>query len=237
MEKFKNNLKFMGKVLKDVPAILFALVAMTLFIMNVLAGKSLALNVSFLALDAGIIVSWLVYLILDIVTKRFGPKHANVLSVVSVLISVFFCLILFLASLIPGTWWRAVGVENSAAINSAINKTLGGTWYVLLMSSICFVLSAFVNNYTNHLVGKILFGKLSDKAEYYLRSGISTLISQFIDNFIFAITVGHFFFGWTVLQCLTCSLCGMAVELIVQLVFSPIGYRIYLKTFSKGESL
>ena len=95
MEKFKNNLKFMGKVLKDVPAILFALVAMTLFIMNVLAGKSLALNVSFLALDAGIIVSWLVYLILDIVTKRFGPKHANVLSVVSVLISVFFCLILF----------------------------------------------------------------------------------------------------------------------------------------------
>ena len=51
------------------------------------------------------------------------------------------------------------------------------------------------------------------------------------EAFVFAITVGHFFFGWTSLQCLTCSLLGMAAELIVQLIFSPIGYRIYLKTF------
>ncbi len=236
MEKLKNYIKFTGKVLKDVPAIFFALVSMTLFVMNILAGKSISLNVEYLALDTGILASWIVYLILDIVTKRYGPKHANVLSITSVVISVFFCLILYLASVIPGIWHTAHGVANSQTINQAINKTLGGTWYVLLVSAVCFVLSAFVNNYTNHLVGKLFVGKLSDKADYYLRSSVSTLLSQFIDNFVFAITVGHFFFDWTIIQCITCSLLGMCAELIVQLVFSPIGYRIYLKTFKK-ESL
>ena len=94
MEKFKNNIKCAGKVLKDVPAIFFALVSMTLFVMNLLAGKSISLNVEYLALDTGILASWIVYLILDIVTKRYGPKYANVLSITSVVISVFFCLIL-----------------------------------------------------------------------------------------------------------------------------------------------
>ena len=236
MEKFKNYLKFTGKVLKDVPAILVALIAMTLFVMNILAHKSISLNVDFLALDAGILVSWIVYLSLDIVTKRYGPEHANALSVVSVLISVFFCLIFYLASLIPGIWEQAHGNENAALINSALNKTIGGTWYVLLMSCVCFVVSAFVNNYTNFLVGKLTAGKLSDKAEYYLRSAASTFISQFIDNFVFAITVGHFFFDWTITQCVTCSLLGMVAELIVQLLFSPIGYRIYLKTCKGGTN-
>ena len=38
--------------------------------------------------------------------------------------------------------------------------------------------------------------------------------------------VSRVFFGWTLMQCLTCSLFGMMVELICEGVMSLFGYRI-----------
>jgi hypothetical protein len=36
-------------------------------------------------------------------------------------------------------------------------------------------------------------------------------------------------FHWTVLQCATCALTGALAELIMEIAFSPIGYRIVKK--------
>ena len=75
-------------------------------------------------------------------------------------------------------------------------------------------------------------GKLAFAARTY----ISTFVGQFLDNFIFSIIVFVFFapvfwngFHWTVLQCSTCALTGALAELIMEVVFSPIGYRITQK--------
>ena len=69
-----------------------------------------------------------------------------------------------------------------------------------------------------------------------MRTYISTFIGQFLDNFIFSVIVFVFFapifwdgFSWTVLQCTTCALTGALAELLMQVVFSPIGYRITKK--------
>ena len=63
-----------------------------------------------------------------------------------------------------------------------------------------------------------------------------TFIGQFLDNFIFSILVFTVFapifwdgFSWTVLQCTTCALTGAVAELILEILFSPIGYRITKK--------
>ena len=61
---------------------------------------------------------------------------------------------------------------------------------------------------------------------FALRSYVSTFIGQFADNLIFALIVSKLFFGWTLLQCFTCALTGAAAELLFEVVFSPLGYRI-----------
>ena len=109
-------------------------------------------------------------------------------------------------------------------INYAINHTFGGIWYVLLGSSIAFLVSAVVNNFSNWMIGKLF--KKDNFLSYAIRTYVSTALGQFIDNMIFALLVSHFFFGWTVIQCITCAITGMVVELICEIIFSPIGYHI-----------
>ena len=46
---------------------------------------------------------------------------------------------------------------------------------------------------------------------------------------LFALIVSKIFFGWTMLQCVMCSLFGAIMELLFEIVFSPIGYRISKK--------
>ena len=59
-----------------------------------------------------------------------------------------------------------------------------------------------------------------------MRTYISTAIGQFVDNLVFALIVSHTFFGWSLLQCITCAITGAIVELLLEVIFSPVGYRV-----------
>ena len=63
-------------------------------------------------------------------------------------------------------------------------------------------------------------------ASFALRSYVSTMIAQFVDNFVFALIVSHVFFGWSMTQVVVCSLTGCIIELLCEVVFSPIGYKV-----------
>ena len=43
---------------------------------------------------------------------------------------------------------------------------------------------------------------------------------------MFALLVSRVFFGWTTVQCLTCALTGAVLELALEVLFSPVGYRV-----------
>jgi hypothetical protein len=101
---------------------------------------------------------------------------------------------------------------------------IGGSWYVVLGSSTAMVVAAITNSFINYTVAKHLKNKsFSDFAK---RSFISTGIAQFVDNLVFASIVSYHFFGWTLAQVLICSLTGAVAELLCEVVFSPIGYRV-----------
>ena len=232
---FKRISRGLGETLSIVPTIFVVLITMALFVMNILANKSLETNVEFIAVDAGILISWIVFLFLDLTTKIYGVKHANRISILSICISTFFCIIMLIASVIPGIWKDAFDQTSKDIINDAINSTIGGTWYVVLISAIAFVIASLVNNYINHIIGRLVKDKVKERTEYCMRSFISTTIAQFIDNFFFAFFVGHFFFEWKIIECLSCSLIGMLIELVVQIFFTPIGYRILTKINNKHK--
>ncbi len=233
-EKIKDFLCETKLLIEAVPPLIFTAFVLSLFAMNLLANKSISLEVDWLALDAGIIVSWVAFLCMDVLTKHFGPKAATKLSIIAIAINLFACLILFIASIIPGIWGAFYDYGEINDINNALNGTFGGTWYVLLGSTVAFIGSAIVNNFTNWGIGKAFRRNPNGFSAFILRAYISTAIGQFVDNIIFALLVSHFFFSWTIIQCFTCAITGMFVELLVEIVFSPLGYKV-CKSMHKNE--
>ncbi len=227
------------EMLKTVPPLLLTLTVLAVVGMNLLANKSIDTGLSWLALDCGIVLSWMAFLTMDILTHCYGPRAATLFSVFALALNLLMAGIFFAASRIPGVWGESFVEGSEAVINTALDNTFGGTWFILLGSSTAFIVSAFVNNFLNYGIGKLLktqegFGRFA------LRSYVSTFIGQFTDNLVFALLVSRIFFGWTMLQCLTCAVTGAIAELVFEVVFSPLGYRIAKRikarqTEPKGE--
>lgn len=225
-ERIKKEWHEFGVLLKSVPTLVVVLFVLSVFSMNLLANKSISIPWEWLALDCGIIVSWFAFFTMDILTKRFGPKAATEITVLAIVVNLFFCLLLFLGSLIPGMWGEAYVEGSEDLINGALNRTFGGTWYVVFGSTAAFLVSAIVNNLSNFGIGKLFKKNPDGLFAYVMRSYVSTAIGQFVDNLTFALIVSHFFFGWTLLQCVTCAVTGMLVELLCEAVFFYPGYAV-----------
>lgn len=228
MQKIKKEFSEFFILLRSVPPVSLALFVLAVATMNLLANKSINIPVDWLALDCGIIVSWVAFLTMDVLTKHFGPKAACELSVFAMVINLAVCLLFYIISVIPGVWSQAT--EGSEQIvNGALNGTFGGTWYVVLGSAAAFTVSAFVNNFLNYGLGKLFKRNPDGIGAFICRTYVSTAVGQFVDNLVFALIVSHFFFGWTMLQCVTCALTGMVCELICELVFAPLGFKMCAK--------
>lgn len=210
-----------------IPAPITTLFAICVILMNLFANKSIDNLPWFLALDTGITLSWVGSLICDIVVKRFGPKATISLSVYAFICNLFAAIFCFVISVIPGTWSAAFDFEPANIVNLALNETFRGTWFVLLGSSISFLTSSIVDALLNWQIRK----RFSDDSlkSYSIRALGSTFVSQFVDNFVFAIIVSYNFFGWSLLQCVTCSFIGMLVEFGCECIFNPLGYRVSQK--------
>lgn len=232
--KLKKEFAEFRMLLRAVPSVMLALFILSVFSMNLFANKSISVPFDWLALDCGIIFSWFAFLSMDVITKHFGPKGATEISVFAMLVNLALCLMFYLGSIIPGMWGESFVDGSEGVINSALDGTFGGTWYVLLGSAVAFTVSAFVNNFSNYAVGKA-FRKNPDGAPAYIaRTYISTAIGQFCDNMVFALTVSHVFFGWTLLQCVTCAVTGMIAELLCEVLFSFFGFRLCKKWKEEG---
>lgn len=224
MKKFvKKELEDYRILLRSIPCVFAGLFFISIVLMNLLANREIRLNLSWLALDCGFIVSWMSFLTMDTVTKRFGAKASTKLSILGVIINLAVCVILFLVTKIPGNWGESYNYDTDI-VNKALDATFSGTWYVVIGSMIAFLTSAVVNNLINSAIGRML--KSNSFRAFALRSYVSTAIGQFIDNLVFALLVSHVFFGWSLLQCVTCAITGAVVELLAEVVFSPIGYKV-----------
>ncbi|MBQ4061430.1 MAG: VUT family protein [Christensenellaceae bacterium] len=212
-------------LLRSIPSTVVSLFVVSVICMNLLARKTLVMT-DWIALDAGILISWLSFLCMDIITKYFGPKASNKIAVLASAINLLTCIIFYIASII----------NSNADDYTALNSMFSGTWFILFGSTVAFLASAVINNFLNMTIG-LAFKKNPDSIiAFASRTYISTFIGQFFDNFIFSVIVFVGFapifwdgFHWTVLQCAMCALTGAAAELIMEAVFSPIGYNVIKK--------
>ena len=231
MNKFMSEFRHL---LRTVPPVLVTLLVLSVVGMNLLANKSINTGLDWLALDCGILFSWLTFLTMDVMTHCYGPRAATGMSVTALLLNLMMALIFFLASRIPGVWGESFVDGSEAVINTALDNTFGGTWFIILGSSVAFLASAVLNNFLHYGIGRLMKGK-EDFGSFALQSYVSTFLAQFADNLIFALLISKLFFGWTLLQCFTCALTGAVMELLFEVLFSPMGYRIARKIMDERE--
>ena len=212
----KREYTAMKILLRSIPATVVTLFVVSVICMNLLANKTL-LQLPWIALDGGILISWLSFMCMDVITKHFGPGASNRISVLACGINLLTCAIFFIAAAIP----------SNAGDYSAFDGIFGGTW---------FIASALLNNTLNWLIGRSFRRNPDGKLAYAMRAYVSTFIGQFFDNFLFSIIVFTVFapifwdgFFWTPLQCAMCALTGAVAELIMEVIFSPVGYRLVRK--------
>lgn len=234
MNKLKETLKYEFEdykvLLRNVPALAMIFLVISIIGMNIYAGKEL-LNIQYLALDCGFLLSWMSFLCMDMFTKRFGAKAAIKLSLLGLSCNLIWCGIAFLISNIGNNWSAYYTYENKIA-NAALNDTFGGTWYVLLGSTVAMAVASIVNAVINAAIGRRM--KKNNFTAYAIRSYVSTAFGQFVDNFVFAMLVSVNFFGWGMTQVIMCSLTGAAAELLAEVIFSPVGFKACRNWESKG---
>ncbi len=209
-------------LLKSLPITVTVLFIVDTVLMNYLARYTIV-NLPWLAVNAAITVSWVSFLILDIVTKRFGPEAANILSVIAAVTN-FTCSVV-------------CAIICAVAKNPVLDNVIGGQWSVFTASTIAFIASAVMNNYLNAALAKPFEGNPDGKLAYSVRTFVSTLVSQFTDNFLF-LFLAFFIFPyiptalpvrWTMPQILVCSILCAILELVSEAIFAPIGYHVCKK--------
>ena len=223
------------RLLDTLPPLIFSLMVLSVVCMNILANKCIYTPFPWLVFDCGFLFSWLAFLTMDVLTHCYGPRAASVGSITAMLINLLVAVMFWVASNISGVWGESFVEGSELIINTALDNTIGGTWFVLLGSSIAFTVSALFNNFCNWSIGNLL--KSESFGSFALRSYISTFLAQFVDNMTFALIVSHTFFGWTLTQCVACAIFGALVELVSEVIFSPLGYRISRSILDRRDEL
>ena len=138
-------------LLRNIPSLTISIFILSVVCANLMANKEL-LSVKYLALDCGFVFSWIMFLCMDVICKRWGAKASVKVSVLALLVNLSVCGIFKLLTLAPGKWGEFYGYEDavlSGAVNTSLNATFGGAWYVVLGSGLAFMVSSIVNALLN----------------------------------------------------------------------------------------
>lgn len=226
MFNFSEAWKETKLLLRSVPSMVTSVFILSVVCMNLMAGRELYRSAYF-CINSGLALSWISFLCMDCICKRFGPRASTTISMIAMLVNIGCVLIFKLLSMTPGRWAAYYSSADPAVgemISAGIDSTFGSAWYVVLGSAVAMLLSTLVNSALNSAIGRV--ADKGDFAGFATRSLISTGIAQWVDNFVFSAMVSHVFFGWNWTQVLICSTTSMLIELAAEAIFSPLGYRI-----------
>ena len=140
-------------LLRNIPSLTISFFILSVVCANLLANKELV-SFKYLALDCGFTFSWIMFLCMDVICKRWGARASIKVSLLALFVNLCLTFIFALLSKTPGMWGEFYATEN-IQVNDALNATFGGSWYVVLGSSLAFLTSSIVNSLMNIAVGSL----------------------------------------------------------------------------------
>ena len=209
-------------LLRNIPSLTVSIFILSVVCANLMANKELV-TFKYAALDCGFAFSWIMFLCMDVICKRWGAKASIKISLVALAANLFICVSFALLAKTPGKWGEYYASENSL-VNDALNATFAGSWYVVLGSSVAFVSSSVVNALLNCAIGSLF--KSDGFFSFASRSYISTAIAQLVANLLFATNETKKNNEKKRIKIFKCSAIGDGVELLGEVFFSGLGYKV-----------
>ena len=241
MNKIKTFARDCVRDFKKVPSWLVALSVVATVLMNLLANKCLYSDGQYISCDCAILVSWVMFLSMDITTQRYGGKASFAVTIFDIAVALAMSGIMTGIAAVPESpvsgWFQS---EEGAA---ALNGLIGNNYLVVLTSLFAFLCSSIVDITSNVGIGKLFGNRYDFRAKkspkqflvYFVRAYGSTFLSQFVDNLVFAAIAYPLLFNipCSPLSITLSSFLGAVIELIAELIFAPVGYLAVTK---KGEA-
>lgn len=197
-------------------SIIYVVVAV---MMNIFAMKPLSFGSSMIICDGGLLISWGVFMISNIVVEVWDERTTLVLVSFAAIVSFA---VMFLARLIVIIPTLPDYAEQSKAFGLVFSNG---------PRTIIASVSAFwVGNYVNaHIIYKVKVA-LEQKAKdnkffFFLRAAVSTLLGQLVDNVMFMVLafapIGLSVYEMAWVDILTAILSGTLIELVVESCLVP----------------
>ena len=226
MNTLKKELEDYSVLLRSVPSMVISVFILSVVCMNLLASRELYRS-DYFCINCGLALSWISFLCMDCICKRFGARASVKISLMAIFVNIVSVIVFKLLCMTPGHWaayYSAPEPYIGEYMNAAVDSTFSGAWYVVFGSAVAMLLSSIVNSALNRVIGRI--ADHGGYSGFAARSLVSTCIAQWVDNFVFSAMVSHVFFGWNWTQVLICSTTSMIIELVMEAIFSPFGYRV-----------
>lgn len=188
--------------------------------MNFLCMKPLSFGTNFIWMDGGLLVSWMVFLISNVITEVYGKKTAVHVTTIAAVVALFVSVIAALEVYIPSLPQYADQSEHFANVFSNGPRTI-------ISSTIAFWLGNLVNVEIISLFKSIAEKHQNDNAlRFIFRAVFSTIIGQFVDNGLFQTLafapVGLSMFEMQWHDITTAVLMSTLVETTLEAFFVPI---------------
>lgn len=188
--------------------------------MNIFCMKALSFGSSVIVCDAGLLISWTVFLFLNVIVEVWDENTAMVLVTFSAVVCLAVMLLAKLIVYIP----TLEEYENQAQAFASVFSNGPRT---IIASIVAFWIGNFINS---HIIYKmrIFFErkKKDNNLMFFFRSAISTVFGQFADNTVFMLLafapVGLSLYEMEMQNILTAVLYGTMIEFCCETFFVPL---------------
>ena len=197
-------------------SVIYVVVAVT---MNIFCMKSLSFGSPIIICDGGLLISWGVFLISNVIVEVWDERTSVVLVTFAAVVSFIVMLIARLIVFIPTLPEYADQANAFAMIFSNGPRTI-------IASVLAFWTGNFVNVHIIYKIKTALERKEKDnRILFFIRASFSTLIGQMVDNAMFMVLafapIGLSVYEMAWFDIMTAVLSGTVIELVVESCLVP----------------
>ena len=197
-------------------SVIYVVVAVT---MNIFCMKSLSFGSPIIICDGGLLISWGVFLISNVIVEVWDERTSVVLVTFAAVVSFIVMLIARLIVFIPTLPEYADQANAFAMIFSNGPRTI-------IASVLAFWTGNFVNVHIIYKIKMALERRAKDnRLMFFVRAAFSTLIGQLVDNILFMVLafapIGLSVYEMAWFDIMTAVLSGTVIELVVESCLVP----------------